>query len=279
MKRLKPALALLCTLALLLCLPAPALAAGPLNQIKDAGADGAQTAPAASDILNTEGGDKVQLPGAASYYSSFVPGYIDAEGQHSVYVYKRPQAASGEQQPYAFHGSRVLVLAEEGGLSCVLYHDKDNVRRAGWVFSDYITPKYPGQTLSLNAGGASLLDTLAAEEPEVSWSREPFVGTKQKYTLLDTPAENCTRFTLDYQVTARNGAETNEVLGPRSVYVNAGDGWVKVGSFAYDKLGSVHVEVRLDAPLTLVAVATEADCGKPDTFQFRQSLLDVYTLA
>ena len=115
------------------------------------------------------------------------------------------------------------------------------------------------------------------EDPVLSWARDYFVGTRQKYTLLTNPVHACKQFGLNYQVTARNGAKTEEVLGPRAVYINDGSGWIMAGSFDYPKIQSVLVTVNLTAPTDLMAVAVIPACSKPDVFAFRQSVQDVLT--
>ena len=176
--------------------------------------------------------------------------------------------------PFAYHGSRVVVLAEQDGYSCVLYRSDDAKLHAAWIATDKLSWDYPGRTCSI--GNSDLSWAYNIGDPNVSWSKESFVGTKQKFTLLDTPVEYCVGFTLDYQVTTRNGAETKEILGPRTVYINDGEGWIEVGQFDYSELGPVHVNISWDEPISLVAVGTVASCAKPDTFLFRQSLLDVF---
>ena len=166
------------------------------------------------------------------------------------------------------------LLAEQEGFTCVLYHTDENTLRAGWVSSANLTWYYPGRTEYL--GRSTGNNGTYYGDAEASWSRDYFVGTRQKYTYLQKTYYNCNQFTLDYQVTARNGVDTQACLGPRTVYVNDGSGWVAVGTFSYNDLGPVNVVITLDQPMTIMAVATSASCSKPDTFSFRQSVLDIY---
>ena len=273
-------LALLCCFAVALTLPALTTARAEVNNVivgstpsYSSSGKNAGSTPSASDIWAADNCDQVQFPAGNSYYSHYRICYIDASGGHSVYVYSKPSTSAKKRE--AFHGSRVTAIAKENGLTCILYYTDQNVYRAGWVTSTNLSDSYPGKTFSIGAGSLPS-NAYNAGDPAVSWSEEFFYGTKQKFTELDTPIKDCVGFTLDYQVTARNGASTGDVLGSRTVYVNDGSGWVAVGSFKYSALGPVHVEVTLDSPMTLAAVATSADCAAPNTFHFRQSVLDVY---
>ena len=273
MKRIKRWFAASVILLLIATFPAAALA-DVKNEIKGSANSSSSYngsgRPSVQDIIATGDDRTIVLPGSGSYFSSYQTMYINAPKGHSVKAYRKP-ANEGNLQPYAYHGVRVTLLAEEKGFSCVLYHSDANERRAAWIPSDYLSWSYPGKTEYIGWGSSG----YSYGDPEVQWSKDYFVGSRQKYTLLKSEFRNCDGFTLDYQVTARNGADTQQCLGPRSVYVNDGSGWTYVGSFDYDSLGPVHVVVRLDSPMTLAAVATTASCAKPDTFLFRQSVIDV----
>ena len=201
--------------------------------------------------------------------------YISAPKEHSVYVYDYWAFDEANRFDAAYHGSRVTVLAGHGAFYCVLYFTQKNELKAGWVNAEYLVSYYPGNTAQIGRGSR---DSRAVNvgDPDVSWSRENFVRTTRKFTILNQAISNVVGFTLDYQVTARNGSQSYEVYGPRDVYVNDGSGWVYVGSFDYpDHHTPVHVTVNLDQPMTLAAVATIANCPDPNTFIFRQSVLDV----
>lgn len=158
--------------------------------------------------------------------------------------------------------------------SCILYHTQENELKTAWIKWEYLVSAYPGTTVEIGADKSWSTDMI--DDPEVSWSKESFVGTQRKYTILAQPVENCVSFTLDYKVTGRNGSEEYTIVGPRDVYVNDGSGWVYVGSFDYDVFNApVHVSVVLDEPMRLAAVATVANCSDPNTFIFRQAVLDV----
>ncbi len=224
-------------------------------------------------ILATGDGNAIVLPDSKSYFPTLNYLYISAPKNNSVYVYRDLTANPNQTMPTAYQGSRVLALAEQDGFTCVIYHDLDNKAHAGWVNSDHLSYVFPGKESSVGRNISSVA-LQNAGDPELEWSRDNFIGEKQKYTLLEEPIQNCVQFTLDYQVTARNGAQTNQILGPRTVYVNDGSGWVEVGTFDYADLGAMHISVYLPAPMTLAAVATSATCAKPDVFSFRQSVLD-----
>ena len=201
---------------------------------------------------------------------------MDAPSGNSVYTYRDARADQNRTMPYAFHGVKAIVLAREGQFSCILYHGSGSVLVAAWINTDNLSAVYPGTVAYIGVdrtgGRASNIGDV-----EVQWSSNNFVGTKQKFSLLNSPVKNCTGFTLDYHVIGRNGAQTQQVLGPRTVYVNDGSGWIEVGSFEYNAMAPIHVVVNLDSPMTVAAVATVASCSKPDTFSFRQTLLDVMT--
>ena len=224
-------------------------------------------------ILATGDGSAIALPDSKSYFPTLNTMYISAPKNNSVYVYRDLTANQNKTMPTAYQGSRVLALAEQEGFTCVIYHDYDNKAHAGWVNSEHLSAAFPGEESSVGWNSFAYL-LQNAGDPEVVWSRDNFVGSQQKYTLLEEPVQNCVQFTLDYQVTARNGAQTNQILGPRTIYVNDGSGWEEVGTFDYADLGAMHVTVYLPAPMTLAAVATAASCAKPDVFSFRQCVLD-----
>ncbi|MBQ9662718.1 MAG: hypothetical protein IJV40_06165 [Oscillospiraceae bacterium] len=274
---MKRMISLLCAVLLLVSLSCTAVAAPAINNsIK--GQD-SQSSGLPGDyrnglqaILDTGDGSKITLPESGSYFSTFYTMYIDAPKNNSVYVYRDLTANKNQTMPVAYQGIRVLALAEEKGLTCIVYHDHDNVRHAGWVNSENLASSFPGDELTCGSPIISILQHLS--DPEVEWSRDNFVGAKQKYTLMEDAIQSCQQFTLDYQVTARNGAQTNQILGPRTVYVNDGSGWEEVATFDYYELGAVHVTVNLSRPMDIAAVATVATCAKPDVFSFRQCVLD-----
>lgn len=277
-KHRKQLLSLLLALVLFASLSLPALAdAGISNTIK--GGSGTVAQPSGTPSLRSQfnrasNASKVKSPNASDYFTYMTAMYADAPKGHSIYAYDHWQTDVNSHFGYIFHGSRVYVLAEHGESYCVLYYTDKNKLNVAWVPIERLSYSYPGRVYRL--GGKADTGSATVSDPTVSWSRDNFVGTGIKYTVLAVPAENCLAFTLDYQMISKS-ATKNEVLGPRAVYINDGSGWSYIGYFDYDEEGAVHVEVTLSSPVTLRAVATIPDCAEPNGFAFRQSLIDVKT--
>ena len=245
------------------------------NQIKGSTASAAQTTSAQTLFYKAGNASKIERPNTGDYFSTPFTMYVDAPKGHSVYVYDYWSFDEANRVDAAFHGSRVIVLAEHREFYCILYYTQKNELKVAWVNADNLVSYYPGNTAQLGWENSNS-HLINAGDPDISWSRENFVGTKRKFTVLNQAINNVVSFTLDYQVTARNGSESYEVTGPRDVYVNDGSGWIYVGSFDYpDHHSPIHVTVYLDQPMTLAAVATVPNCSDPNTFVFRQSVLDV----
>ena len=229
-------------------------------------------------ILSTGDQFSITMPNRASYITP-VSMYVDAPGDHSIYVYQDLKCDKEELMPFAYEGMRVTAVAEQvyekTYLTCIVYRDENYRLHAGWVHSRYLTQWYPGTVEVI--GQAYTGTVYTAADPVLSWAGDYFVNTKQKYTLLNTPIRACTRFLLNYQVIGRGGAATEEVLGPRSVYVNDGSGWIMVGQFEYGIIQAVLVTVNLAKPTDVMAVAVIPSCSRPDRFTFRQSLQNVLT--
>jgi len=291
MRRKKGALCMLCTMALMLSIQTGAFAepiasansmqTSVKNVIKEPkGAEGntgsANTSgPSANDIRTAGNGDKITYPARGSYLDEYMPMYVNVDGGHSSYVYSKPQAKEKYCIGTAFHGSKVNVLAMQDDYSCILYFNEKNQLLTAWIRTYNLSSEFTGKTQYIGSTREYMAYYLG--DASVSWSKENFVGSKRQYTLLNEGIENCVQFVLDYHVTARNGSETEECLGPRDVYINDGSGWVFVDQFEYSELGPVHVVVTFDQPTTVLAVATTASCADPNTFVFRQSVLDIYT--
>ena len=276
MKRLINRLVFLLCLAIILsAVPLPAYADFGINNVIK-GSDNQSVTPAASgrNLLHSAGnGGKIEQPKTTDYFSEPFSLYVNAPKGHSVYAYDYWDPTDDNKTGTVFHGSRVLVLAEHGDYYCVLYHTENYELLAAWVYVEYLVSWYPGYKAYIGQSGSWV--THNDGDPALKWSKEDFVGTKRKFSILEMPVHNCAGFTLDYQVTSRNGASTDSVLGPRSVYVNDGTAWTYVGRFNYDDTYACHVDVALYEPITLFAVATIADCAEPDIFVFRQSVLDI----
>ncbi len=229
-------------------------------------------------ILSTGDQFRIIMPSAYSYIQP-ASVYVDAPGDHSIYVYRELKTDKEKLMPFAYEGMRVTEVARQRNgdtdFSCIVYRDENYTLHAGWVHSKYLTAWFPG---AVRKTGEPLTGTAyTAEDPVLSWAREYFVNTRIKYTLLNEPIRACTQFRLNYQVTGRGGATIPEVLGDRSVYVNDGSGWIYVGSFGYPQIESVLVTVNLPEPTDLLAVAVIPSCDRPERFSFRQSVQDVLT--
>ena len=267
---------LLLVIALFASLSVPAAAAGINNQIKSGPAK-SQSSPQSSstramlDLASNR--NKITWPESSDYFPYCTAMYADAPMGHSIKAFDHWVTNTNSLFDYIFHGSRVYVLAEHGDSYCVLYYTAKNTLKAAWVPIERLTTSYPGKTYQFGYAGV-LTGSEKTSDLLGSWSKENFVNTKTKFLVLGVPAEDCVAFTLDYQLITRTG-EKQDVLGPRSVYVNDGSGWTWVGDFDYSSTCPCHVEVYLDYPMDLVAVAAIANVRDPDGFTVRQSLLDV----
>ena len=254
------------------------------NQMKDG--DGSTIIASPSDkqenglqmILSTGDQVRIAMPDPYSYIRPESV-YVDAPGDHSIYVYRDLKCDKEKLMPFVYEGMRVTEVARQSNgqtcLSCIVYRDEEYHLRAGWVHSKYLTVWFPG---SVSTIGESPTGTLfAAEDPVLSWARDYFVNTRMKYTVLSRPVRACTQFKLSYQVTGRGGASIPEVLGDRLVYVNDGSGWTLAGQFGYPKIESLLVTVNLPEPTDLLAVAVIPSCDRPERFSFRLSVQDVLT--
>lgn len=229
-------------------------------------------------ILSTGDQYRISMPNTYSYIQP-VSMYVAAPGEHSIYVYRDLKCDKEKLMPFAYHGMRVTAVAEQKsgdtGLTCIVYRDENYQLHAGWVQSKYLSVWFPGAVETI--GNIYPGTVFTAKDPVLSWARDYFVNTKQKYTVLSDPIRACTQFQLNYQVTSRGGALTEEVLGPRTVYVNDGSGWTMIGQFDYPRIQSVLVTVNLPEPTDVLAVAVIPSCSKPDRFSFRQAVQDVLT--
>lgn len=274
-KRIKRFAFMLCLAIILSAVSLPAYADYTINNILFESDDHPLTLRASGkDLLRSAGnGGKIEQPKTTDYFSEPFSLYVNAPKGHSVYAYDYWDPTDDNKTGTVFHGSRVIVLAEHGDYYCVLYHTQNYELLAAWVYAEYLVSWYPGDNDYIGELGSWV--TYNDGDPELKWSKENFIGTKQKFSILEIPAHNCVGFTLDYQVTSRNGVPTDSVLGPRRVFVNDGSAWTYVGTFYYMDTYACHVHITLDEPITLRAVATLAECEEPDIFAFRQSVLDV----
>lgn len=277
-------LSAVCLLALLLSLPVAAFAD-----------DGASSASQKGlEAIQATGDQKyIQLPKEESYLDEFETRYVDFSdvliptgynqairmGGPSAPVECRPDMTGGRNMPGAYQGSEVTVLAEQKAgrktMCCILYRAVTNKIRAGWIWDIYLGEEYPGRTLTIGEENTSA--TGSVKEVPITWSDKGFLRSQQHYSVLEEPVKNCTGFTLEYQLTAQNTDKGFSVLGPRTVYVNNGEEWIKAGVFEYPQLGTVRVRVNLEEPTDIAAIGTIADCPLPNTFSFRQFAGDYAT--
>lgn len=218
---------------------------------------------------------EIELPKSSDYFPEYFSMYIDAPKEHSVYVYKAPAAKESTRFDTAFHGSRVYVVAEHDDLLCLLYFTKDYKLRAGWVNVDNLNSEYPCETYyPPRASRAGTRGTYNFGDPLMSWSKIHYPGTKSYYSVLNAPVDNCVEFTLDYQVTSRNGSQTKDILGDRDILVYDGEKWIKMGTIDYDEYKPCHIRVTMESPITLYAVATISHCNST-SYIYRQIVIDV----
>ena len=269
-------LSLLLVIVLFASLSVPAAASGISNQIKSGPGKSQSSSQSGStramlDLASNR--DKIKYPEMSDFFPYCTAMYADAPKGHSIKAFDHWVTDVNSLFDYIFHGSRVYVLAEHGDSYCVLYYTAKNAVKAAWVPIERLTTSYPGKVFQLGYAGV-LTGNEKTSDLVGSWSKENFVKTKTKFLVLDVPAEDCVAFTLDYQLITKT-AENKDILGPRSVYVNDGSGWTWVGDFDYSSTRPCHVEVYLDYPMDLVAVAAIPNVRDPQGFTVRQSLLDV----
>ena len=246
-------------------------------------------------ILATGDDRYVDLPDDDSYLSEFKTRYVahfDYDSQVFDIFKDREEALKNQRvcgpavpvervvdwhlgrqkMPWAYEGTKVTVLAEKDDMSFILYLSNDNRQRAGWVQTRFLTDEFPGALLTV--GEAKYTNTDTIEDVGMTWSKKGFLDSLQNYSVLNETVENCVGFTLDYQLIAENTWMFDCVFGPRTVYVNDGTEWIRVGSFDYPTQGTVKVTVNLEEPTDIVAIGTIAEVGLPNTFLFRQYATD-----
>lgn len=234
----------------------------------------------------------LMLPKEESYLEAFKTKYIDVseikiydpeKGMEirpiygpSVAVERQPKRHGYLPMPWGYLGTKCTVVAEENDMSCIIYRASDGRMRAGWIWDHYLGDFYPGKQLTTGSGDSTAASTIA--EVPLSWSKEGFLGGGQNYLILEKPVNDCVGFTLDYQLIDTNTEKWCEVLGPRTVYVNNGEKWIKVGSFEYPEFGPVLVRVNLDEPTDIVAIGTMAQVRDPYLYYIREYVID-YAIA
>ena len=272
----------LCILTIIMSLPVLAFAEEGTTAAAEKGLEAIQT---------TGDQKRIQLPKESSYLDEFRIRYVDFSDvmipQHidgkdilvqmygpSAPVESKPNL-KGVQMPSAYQGAKVTVVAEQKNYSCILYRDCNNKLHAGWIWDIYLGDEYNGRSLTIGTENSTADDNIA--EVPMTWSQKGFLRNPQRYSVLKEPVKNCVGFTLEYQIISEGTDKRNSILGPRTVYVNNGTEWIKVGTFEYPELGTVQVRVNLDEPTDIEAIGTIADCGQPNVFLFRQIATDFAT--
>ncbi len=191
----------------------------------------------------------------------------------AVPVERVPEPRSGRRHmPWAYEGTEVTVVAENNDMACIIYLSSDNEMRAGWVQKRFLVDRFPGKVLKTGVNERTDADTI--KYVESTWSRKGFLDSLQNYSVLNQAVKNCVGFTLDYQLIEENTSNWSAIFGPRTIYINDGQEWVKVGVFEYPEHGTVKVNVSMSEPTDIVAIGTIAEVSLPNTFRFRQSCSD-----
>ena len=217
----------------------------------------------------------IVLPKEESYLAEWKTGYArKAFKAPCLRVERISQLHTGRQiMPYLYEGVQTVSVAEENDMSCILYRGSDNKLYAGWIQSIRLLEDFPGE--SYTVGEKPEGNAAPRNDITVEWSRRSFLTTQQNYSVLSETVENCLGFTLEYQIIKENTPNWDSILGPRKIYVRSGDEWTEVGEFPYPDFGAVRVTVYLPEPMTIDAVGTIAQCSRPNTFYFRQTVLDI----
>ena len=149
-------------------------------------------------VLSTGDQNTIDMPNIRTYIQP-AQMYVDAPGDHSIYVYQGLALDKKKLMPFAYEGQRVTAVAEQTAgdtaLTCIVYRDEYYRLRAGWVHRKYLSTWFPGAVAAI---GSSYQGTqYAAADPVLSWAGDYFVGTRQKYTVLTEPVRACTQFGLN----------------------------------------------------------------------------------
>ena len=247
------------------------------------GEPGVQTvgtsSPSGAELIRRTGDQgKIVMPRYQSYFEHPAPYYVNAPKKHSIYVYKNPNIVRGKDSaqedimPFALEGLKVLIVAQQNGMSCIVYTDDKFQQHAGWVETKHLSGRFPGKETVI--GTASAGAAAEGEVPAMAWSKGPFVGTNHKYAYFADPIRNCVQFKLAYQVTNAYDCRFDDTLGTRTIYVNDGNGWREAGQFEYNAQGTVLVTVNLREAMNLKAVAVIPSCNNPDSFLYRVEIQD-----
>ena len=221
--------------------------------------------------------EQLVLPQEESYLDEWKTLYPRKAWQApSLPVWYDPHPTARGTAPYVYEGTAVTVVAEENDMACMLYRAPSYKLYVGWIQSIRLLEDFPGELLISGQPLEGEFDRQA--NAEFSWSNAWFPGTCQLYTVLKEPVNDCVGFTFEYQLIQRNGAPPEAIFGPRRIYVHDGEKWIEVGSFPYPTLGAVRVELWLEKPVTITAIATDNDCPGKNLFTVRQTASDFLLL-
>lgn len=235
--------------------------------------------PGSHDIVAVGDADVVRMPALESYLDEYSFMYIDAPKKHSVYTLKDYEWLSGGKcnMPFAYHGSRVIVLAVENDYACCLYMTDENKMHAAWIDVDHLSSTFPGKSFIAGSYDRSI-DYYSAGYPEIKWSSLPFVDTDTKYTEIVSHnglRRECDGISIHYHVIGRDNKK--DCAGEREIYINDGSGWEYVGSFDLEPYNvPVELNIFFDEPIDVRAVATVPVDRKLEGFTFIQYISDLY---
>ena len=234
-------------------------------------------------IRETGWADTIVLPNEESYLEEWKTLYARKAFRAPCLAVERVAALQTGfmRMPFLYEGTEVTVVAEENDMSCILYRSSDNERYVGWIQSIRLLEEFPGETRTLGEAPGEAFSLR--NDVTLKWSGEGWRTADQyvsrQYSVLSEEVKNCVGFTLEYQLIAENTYKWDCIYGPREIYVRSGDEWTKVGEFAYPEKGTVKVQLWLDHPMDIDAIGTNALCGAPDVFEFRQTAADFAVLA
>ena len=216
----------------------------------------------------------LELPSAGSWYEAPKTLYIrKAELGPSVQMETVPRVNTGlPTMSPAYEGTKVTAVAEQNGMTCILYPGYDNLQHVGWTLSSNLVESYPSKMIEIGSSGQT--GKTLTEHMDQPWSGYGFLTVSHSFTKLDDPVENCLGFTLEYQIIAERTPYWPMILGPRTIYVFDGSNWTSVGTFEYPEFGAVRAEIRLPEAMRVEGIGVIADCAMPNIFLFRQYASD-----
>ena len=225
-------------------------------------------------LLDTGHADFLHFPAEEDYLTEWKTLYArKAFHSSSLEVKSVPDMLDSDfpNIPYLYEGTEVTVVAEQGEMSCFLYHGSNNKHYCGWIKSIRLLEEFPGRTI---ISGDKKADVQPIEEdPEISWGELGFQKFWHPYSRLSETVHGCIGFTLEYQLIKENTRDL-DIYCPREIWVNTGTKWVQVGCFEYPEKGAVKVQVWLEEPMDIIAIGTIAQCPDPDIFLTRQTAYD-----